>query len=232
MENKKFDEIKRSFAFRGLYYWEKLIGVNPSVISKSNKLEFSYIGLVYGCVLTAVYTFVLRNAFTERVVLMVPGETAIAIIVDYMGMIFQFIHNSLTWLVLAFRQDRARSIVDSLIRTENTSIKLGIPEDYEKYFRDLAISVTVSSIMFFASLAISMGMWSYYKNFDVLMWVNFCAPSIGSFNMQILFIWILILVRNKFHRLNEKLRTLMQNDPSNVDDFNVATSTESMRRRR
>ena len=212
MKKKKSNFKQISLPCRVLYYWEKLLGINPLILSESNKINPSIFGIFYACLLITVYSYTFYTAMFERLTTLFPGETAVYVIVDFMEMCWRFFEMLSTWIISALYQNRIKLIVKSFMKVEKISRKLDIPDEYEKVFTELSIQVTGYNLLFLSSLTFAMIMWNYFDGFNSRIWVSYAAPTLVPFNMILLFVWSLTHVKRKFCRLNEKLRDLMQNE--------------------
>lgn len=213
MKNKtNVNEISRTF--RLLYYWGKLIGINPLALSKDNQLKFSYTSLVYGCFLGAIYCYIFYRALLGRLMLHVPGETSVAVIVDFIGIICQFLEIFLTWMVSALSRNSTNCIVNDFIEIEKILARLGFPDRRDKALREFGISVLFNNILYLASLAFSTICMASFSGYQIIVWSSFNLPRLSSFNMTILFVWSLHVVKQTFRRVNESVRLLSQNHRS------------------
>lgn len=205
-------KAKRSRTFLALYYWGKFLGINSLTLLPNNQVKFSYFYLFYACVLSATYTYGLYYFLTERWNLLLPDETPSSIVVDCSEIMNVGLEVLLTWLMNGLFQNRVKLIVESFAKAEETSRKLEIPEDYEQHFKQLGFYLILGNTLW-SSLVI----WNdiellRFPNFRPIVWTCYNLLRLPPFNSVITALWSILVVKRKFHRLNEKIRFLMPHD--------------------
>ena len=231
MEKKKTRTQKRSSIFRLLFYWGKILGVNPLSLSKNEKLVFSYFSMVYACLLIFGHFYLLCYILIKRFDMILPGDSSVGLIVEIIGMTAKFSELTLMWLTCGFCQNRVKIFMKSFSRAMKTSQKLGISEAYESYYKELAIYL-LSVNLIYCGLIITNHSTKIYSENQLLVWISCNAFQLVSINMLTLFIWILIVVKRKFQRLNEKTPVLMRHNYENANEADMQESSESIRNSR
>ena len=231
MAKKKTRTRKLSLIFRLLFYWGKILGLNPLSLSKNDKLVFSYSSMVYDCLLISSHFYLFYCIVIERINMILPGDSSIGVIVDIIGVIFTFLELTLMWLTCGFCQNHVKIFIKSFSKAMKTSQKLGISDEYESYYKKLAIYLLSVNLIYFGLMIINYPE-NVFSGKQLLIWISYIAYQLASINMLTLFIWILIFVKRKFQRLNEKMYVLMRHNYENANEVDMVELSESIRNSR
>lgn len=219
---------KRSRTFLTLFYWGKILGLNPLQLAASNELTFSYFSIVYTCFLCLIFCVLYYYVFNERINLLLPIETPVSIIADCSEIINVGLETLFTWLINGFFQNRLKVIVESFTEAEETSRKLDIEEDYEKHFKSLGVHLILVNAWWSSLIAVNSVGLSRFPEFSQLLWASYNLLRIPTFNSVAIFLWIINVTKRKFHRLNEKVRFLMLHDHGKFYNLEETASSSGL----
>lgn len=205
----KADCVKSSRTLRILYYWGKFVGFFSLTLSQSNELKFSYSSQVYGCLLAAAYGCIIYRVLFDGI-MKTTDDPPIAKIIDFVALIGVFLENSSTWLITAFHQNRVKSIIGCFASVDEISKRLGVTDNYDKHVAQLGIQLALVNIVYFTSILLNIAAMANLPKFELLMWSCYVVPRIASINIGTLYLWSLVIVKEQFRSLNEKVRSLMR----------------------
>ena len=203
------------------------MGLNPLSLSNNNELVVSYPSLLYACLLVSVNFYVFYCVLIQRYNMIFPGESPVDVIVEFIGILCEFIELTSMWLICGFCQNRIKIFIKSFLKATTISRKLGILDAYEKDFIKLGIYLTSTNFIYLAWMKQSYdALIDQFSDYHISEWVCYTVFRLGSFNMLTLFIWILIIIKQRFKQLNEKTRILMQHNYENTNEVNIEESSE------
>lgn len=226
MAQNRADMRKHSRTFVTLFYWAKFVGVNPLKLTKCNELEFSYLGMLYGCLLTAFGSYSYYNGISERSTVKLPGDSPIGLIVDVIAIVSGFLETTLAWMSFAFYQNRLKLVVESFSKARNISVKLGIPDDFEKRLRRLGLGLLIVNCLYISFMIFNDLSTTDYNEVHVFLRTSFAVIRQSALNIVTIFLWSFLTVKLKFRQLNDRVRSAMRNA---TDDEEIPRSTRDSR---
>ncbi|XP_043284644.1 putative gustatory receptor 28b [Venturia canescens] len=140
-----------------------------------------------------------------------PSETPISVIVDYWSMCSMYLEVISAWFCSYFPKNNLASIIKAFQKAERTSEKLDIPENCEKYLRNIVIHLLLSITVFYGTISFTNVILMRFPNYYLGQWLVFNVPRLASITYLTLFVWCLVIVERKFRRLNKKVHAFLQN---------------------
>lgn len=194
-----------------LFYWAKLIGLNPFTLTRNYGLEISYHSVFWVFILIAGSSYIFYASLLERILYVMPGETPIAVFVDFGEISCLYVEALCTWLLNFLFKDRIVSIIKAFKKAERTSKKLDLAENYEKHLKKLVIYLVLSNTIFFSAILFVNLTLINHSDYKLALWIVLNLQHVVSIYSQTLFVWYLTVLNEKFRRLNQLLCSLMQN---------------------
>ncbi|XP_043284757.1 uncharacterized protein [Venturia canescens] len=143
---------------------------------------------------------------------MLPGETPLSVIMDYMGVVLGFFEMVLGLLLFLVSQNRIKSFLKSLRKIDRVETELMMEDDdYEKHFHRLAISLMMFDC--FCLVRNNSNPIALKSNdIHVILWMWYGLLGLTPSNTVILFVWVVAIVQGKFCRLNGRIKSFIDND--------------------
>lgn len=202
---------KHSRIFLLLFYFATFFGINTYKLSESKRLERSYPSIIYVVFLLAVYVCSACSFIIDRKNALFPGETPLSVTMDYVGIAIGFFEVLLGLTLFLISHDRIESILKSFHEIDQIQTQLEMDNDYERHFYRLAISVTLMDCFYLFRNNSNTKMFGS-NDLHFVVWFTYGLFGFIPSNIVILFVWITDVVRDKFQRLNEKIKTFSSDD--------------------
>ncbi|XP_023287591.1 uncharacterized protein LOC111673880 [Orussus abietinus] len=191
-----------------LYYVGKVIGLCPYDLDEVNMPKYSCYGVVYGMILSMVYTFLSYNVILERFELIYPYQFPLKIIADIVFLFVAFLATIASWMVFAFGQTQFRTLVASFNDIDDRMEELGILEDKRRLIKRFVRDVTVVNVSFYVLVTGEQVFLLRNPTYNIKVWLPFTAFKTVVYMTLVIFINLLLVLRDRFRALNERILIL------------------------
>ncbi|XP_043285507.1 uncharacterized protein [Venturia canescens] len=141
---------------------------------------------------------------------------------DHIAIIVGLSEMLLGWSLFLIEKKRVQSILTSFCRIDQIQTRLRIKEDFEKHYFRLAITLMICNCL----IIIRNNSWILLVHCDDLNFFIYGLLSIIPMNIEILFLWIVFIVREMFQHLNEKIKNCLNYRRSSWSKSTSETSLE------
>lgn len=193
---------------RGVCIWWKMIGLCPFIFVDNTMIEFSGARCAYTMALIIAYIILYCRAISNRVEYMLPRETTMTVVADFFGLSMECLMVISSWLYILFRQRELKKILKMFENLSATLGLIGISQSGKKSFRKLKIHLIIMNLVWISLFCTDHAMFINNKLFRYDVWLPFNFLRIVSHNVVIMFLNALLIAKNFFHLLNQKMHTL------------------------
>ena len=207
---------KSSFFNQFVFYYTKLIGLNPLDYRKNYGFEFSYIGLVYNTFLAIIFTFGFTKALKYRRSIILWEETQLAVLIDFYANTISYLFIISSWFTFIFRIKTINRIFELLRIIENYELKLKV-NGVKRRFKNLKIiNRNFIFVNIFFYIFMGSNMFVNYLCQDMknqsLFWFYYNLPANLHINIPFILIKLMMIFKEHFNLLNVKVKDILENE--------------------
>lgn len=221
-------EFQSSIIFKTLYYYEKILGLCPFVMSKQT-LEISYLGVIYNLIMSILYTSCFIFIIDCRFELRLPRETTLTITMDALGLLFQYCTVVCTWLTVILGHNKLKIIYHKFenIQELAKTMKITVYQNKLKKLLCVTIRLFIVNVSYLTIFCLDHYSLSMYKKFQeqASAWAWFNVPKIVMYNVCAIFLEIMLILQQIFGALNKSIARFL---PSGIHEFRNISSTSNV----
>lgn len=201
--------ISSKIILKLLFYYFKILGFMPYVYCKSGILKRSKSATIYTLILTLGYTKNVMNVMLSRSSFIRPRETILAVIVDFVSLMLDYIAISMIWIYSITRFNQVQGILKLFLNTlESTSVimKIKMTKMYDDILREMFVFVLSLNTLFVITVTTDLIVcYGEIKDFDFPVWTIFNYPRIITLNYAIVHIYFVKILERQFCLLNKSI---------------------------
>ncbi|XP_074097838.1 uncharacterized protein LOC141526665 [Cotesia typhae] len=179
----------------------------PYVYCKPGILKRSKIATIYTLILTLGYTKNVMNVMLSRSSFIRPRETILAVIVDFVSLMLDYIAISMIWIYSITRFNQVQDILKLFLNTlESTSVIMKIKKTkmYDDILREMFVFVLFLNTLFVITVTTDLIVcYGEIKDYDFPVCTIFNYPRIITLNYAMVHIYFVKILRRQFCLLNK-----------------------------
>ncbi|NP_001177438.1 gustatory receptor 12 [Nasonia vitripennis] len=190
-----------------LYFYEKLMGLCPFILSNKIVIKFSYIGAVYNLLITLIYTYYFILIIGLRFELHLTRESTLSIALDAFGLAFQYCSIVSAWLTLTFRQECLKKILVTFAKVNllANNLSMTLTRYCLRKLQYIAVRLMLINLMYIVIFLSEHYLLKTYKKFEehASTWIWFNLPKLVIYNIFGIFIELMIILQQDYRALNK-----------------------------
>ncbi|KAF7992965.1 hypothetical protein HCN44_005746 [Aphidius gifuensis] len=194
-----------------VYYYHKLLGLCPFILMDNEIYRASICGIIYTFILCIIYTHIYIRVVIRRFSFILPSETPMSTISDFIGITFDYLITISIWLIVIFRQNQLSKILNCFKNNYLFLKKIGIYEDYEMIYCSFRNWTFIINFAYYALLICDHAVLSMYTEFDLIIWAPLNFLRVITHDFIVLYSISLIIVKNRYTSINEFIKKLSFN---------------------
>lgn len=211
-----------------VYFYEKLIGVCPYrfAIGKNRHtdLKLTKIDVTYNVVLILFYTWIFSIVIINRLNLHLPSETTLTIAMDALALLFQYATVITTWIVTVCYKNKAQIIIDKLRAIELSTNDLNVNLNRnDEITREISLRLVLVNFLYLFLFCVDHFSLLDYPDFqrEANSWFLFSTPKLVYYNVYVIFLEFMTILRQNYKSLNDALLIIFINDKNDEDDEEI-----------
>ncbi|CAD6222601.1 GSCOCT00001047001.3-RA-CDS [Cotesia congregata] len=201
--------ISSKIILKLLFYYFKILGFMPYVYYKPGILKRSISATIYTVILTLGYSKNVMNVMLSRSSFIRPRETILAVIVDFVSLMLDYIAISMIWIYSITRFNQVQDILKLFLKTlESTSVimKIKMTKIYDDILREMFVFVLFLNILFIITVTTDLIVcYGEIKDYDFPVWTLFNYPRIIPLNYAMIHIYFIKILGRHFCLLNKNI---------------------------
>lgn len=186
-----------------MYYYLKILGLNPFQLNNSNLLKRSMFSTVYTTLLCFIYSIVFcditKNGYKNALV----HSSPMSIIADALGVTFNGVTIFSIWIITLLRVDKIKNIIQKFRKTNLSLNKLGICENIETSVGSLKKLCVIINILFYIHCIVNSYIMFSIGYDAYLGWLWYDLGLVILPNTILIFFTAMTLLKQRFKKINQ-----------------------------